>query len=148
MTPVADEPLPFWFEDGRPGARAADLDLAETYTGHRLPAALRKLLLVKNGGVSNYSAYQSGNRYYPLLPVFGVDPAAAAGSLMRAFDVRRSFGVPDGVVPFAGQGHAWWGLDYRADPSTPCVVFRQDEEHEVELVASCFEDLLKGLVEE
>jgi SMI1/KNR4 family protein SUKH-1 len=137
----------FWFSEGT-GATAADLDRAEKYVGHPIPQRLRALLEVKNGGVSVYSAFIDEDRYYPLLPLFGVDPEVAAGSLMRAFDVRAEFGVPDGVVPFAGQGNAWMGLDFRQSGLDPAVVYRDDIDREIEEVAKNFDAFIQGLVEE
>lgn len=141
-----NDPIPFWFPNGRPGATPSEIQAAEEYIGHSLPKELRSLLLQQNGGVSNYSSFATGPSMYPLLPFFGVDPRASAGTLMRAFDVRRAFGVPDGVIPFAGQGDCWWGLDYRSGEE-PVVVFRQDQEHAVEQVASSLKELLGGLIE-
>ena len=37
--------------------------------------------------------------------------------------VRESFGVPDGVLVFAAEGHSWLGLDYRESSECPSVVF-------------------------
>jgi SMI1-KNR4 cell-wall len=141
-----NDPIPFWFSNGRPGATPSEIDAAEQYIGHRLPQALRSLLLQQNGGVSNYSSFSVGNDLYPVLPFFGADSQASAGTLMRAFDVHRAFGAPDGVIPFAGQGDCWWGLDYRVGEE-PGIVFRADQDHPVVRVASSLENLLGGLIE-
>lgn len=148
MCPFDNEPIPFWFPNGRGGASEAELERAERYVGYRIPGALRDLLVIQDGGVSNYTAYKQGDRQFPLLPIFraGGDPATA--TLMRAYDVREAFGVPDGVIAFAGQGESWWGLDYRCDSDAPGVVFRLDLEHDVEPVATTFDGLLASLVEE
>ncbi|MBK6687700.1 MAG: SMI1/KNR4 family protein [Deltaproteobacteria bacterium] len=121
--------------------------MAERYVGQKLPRVLRDLLMERNGGVSNYAAFQSRGRYFPLLPFFSVEGTVASGSLMRAFDVRSAFGVPEHVVPFAGQGEAWWGLDYRLSTTEPAVVFRQDADHQVEQVAASFAEFMNGLTE-
>lgn len=146
MPRADDEGAPFWFAQ-RQGATAEELATAERYIGYTLPAPLRELLRQQNGGVSNFAAYENGALYYPLLPLFGVDPDAAAGTLMRAFDVRESFGVPAGVVVFAGMGHAWWGLDYRRSAESPTVVYRNSEDEPIQTVALTFEELIEGLVE-
>ena len=142
----SDEPLlPFWFGE-REGATAAELAAAEEYLGYRLPTALRELLQEQNGGVSNFAAYEKAGFYYPLLPLFGVDPNAGAGTLMRAFDVNETFEVPSGIVMFAGEGHAWWGLDYRRNADRPAIVYRNSEDEPIEEVTGSFEELLQGLV--
>ena len=141
-----ERPLPFWLTQTR-GATEAEVAAAEHYIGQALPARLRELLREQNGGVSNFAAYEQGESYYPLLPLFGVDPNASAGTLMRAFDVREAFGVPHGVIMFAGQGHAWWGLDYRHNPDRPAVVYRNSETEPIQAVARSFEECLRGLVE-
>lgn len=147
MAPTNEERLPFWFRGDGGGAQASQIEFAERYVKQRFPPLLRELLLLRDGGVSNYAAFQSPGRYFPLLPFFCVDGTAASGSFMRAYDVRSAFGVPENVVPFAGQGEAWWGLDYRTSTTDPAVVFRQDAEHEVEQVATSFLEFLNGLTE-
>ncbi len=148
MAPADDDRLPFWFMQKRGGATTDELAAAEQHVGHRLPDALRALLMQENGGVSNYAAYTKGDNYYPLLPIFGVDPQAGAGTLMRAHDVRDAFDVPAGVVVFAGQGNAWWGLDYRAAADRPAVVYRNDPGEPIERVADDFDEFLRGLTED
>lgn len=147
MAPV-DEAAPFWFGEPRPGATPSEVDFAEHHVGFRLPTALRQLLLTQNGGVSNYAAFVSGKECYPMLPMFRVGSKVADGTIMRAFDIGQSFGVPAGVVPFAGQGESWWGLDYRTNREVPAVVFLQDPDHEIEPVASTFDEFLGGLAED
>ncbi len=137
----------FWGADGRPGAQQHEIEAAENYVGFRLPDSLRALLREQNGGVSKYVAYENGTAYYPMMPIFSVDSQAAVGSIMRAFDVRESFGAPKDVVPFAGLGETWWGLDYRASSEHPSIVFRLDQEHDIETVAPSFDELLRALVE-
>ena len=146
MALLDDESLPFWFGENQ-GATREQLLAAEAYVGHVLPGALRSLLEQQNGGVSNFSAFEDEEAYYPLLPFFGVDADAGAGTLMRAYDVRDSFNVPDGVVVFAGQGNAWWGLDYRGGRDGPAVVYRNEPGEPVEHVADSFEVFLSGLTE-
>lgn len=136
----------FWFGSG-PGASEEDLSATEAYVGHRLPPLLRQLLLERDGGVSNFSAFEDGDEYFPLPPLFGVSSTAAADTISSAFRVGLHFGVPTGVVPFAGMGHSWMGLDYRQGDD-PSVVYRQEEETAVELVARTFEAFLAGLIEE
>lgn len=148
MESLENDPLPFWFDGKRPGATEEELNHAERYVGNDLPAKLRELLREQDGGVSNYAGYVKGELYLPFLPVFGVRAGPATGTIMRAFDVRNEFGVPQGVVPFAGQGHSWWGLDYRSDLRDPCVVFRGSEEEEIVVAAESFDEFVDGLIEE
>ncbi|MCA9675879.1 MAG: SMI1/KNR4 family protein [Kofleriaceae bacterium] len=145
MAPNEDE-LAFWFDERR-GATEAELDTAERYVGYVLPKPFRDLLRRQNGGVSNFAGYEVEGRYYPMLPILGVDPDAAAGTLMRAHDVRVHFGVPDGVVVIAAQGSAWWGLDYNTKRDCPSVVYRADEGVAPVEVALSFEAFLSHLTE-
>ena len=138
--------LPFWFEDDCLGATPAEIDAAERHIGFPLPAGLRELLLEKDGGVSNYAAYVRNGEEYPLLPFLGGSPHRGE-SLMLAADSCASSGIPAGIVPFALDGHSWWGLDYRTNPGEPTIVFSEDEEHDCELVARSFSEFLKGLIQ-
>lgn len=141
------EDLPFWFSERR-GATESELVAAERYVGHVLPRSLRELLMKRNGGVSNFAGCEVDDRYYSLLPFCGVDPDAGGGTLMRAHDLRDSFGVPDGVVVFAAQGSGWWGLDYRTNAHEPAVVYRDHDGLPVETVAQDFDEFLSRLTEE
>ena len=134
-------------EEPRPaGATLEEIAQTEGFIGHRLPAAFRDLLLIQNGGVSNYTDFERDGECYPLFPVFSADVRAGYGSLAAAFRVREAFDVPDDVVPFAGEGHAWLGLDYRAGAVEPSVVFFCSEDSGLEAIASSFHELLQGLV--
>lgn len=148
MALADDDPLPFWFGEEGAGATAEQLASAELYVGHALPEALRSLLMQRNGGISNYAAYENGNAEYSVLPFFGVDPDAAVGTLMRAHDVRHAFGVPDGVVVFAGMGNAWWGLDYRSTLERPSILFSGDAGEQIDTVAVDFDEFMRGLTED
>ena len=145
-------PLPSWFKGewstDRPGATPEEIAQAQVHIGHRLPEELCSLLLVQDGGVSNYEAFQDGDRYFPLLPFFAAGASVRADTLSQAFDTRELFELPAGIVVFAAQGHSWWGLDYRSGVPEPTVVFQLDEESDIEVVAPTFRDLLAGLVEE
>lgn len=136
----------FWdLEDSRePGATREEIDRTESIVGCLLPSELRELLMVRNGGLSNYDTFRGRGVEHPLLVMFSADPDGDFDSIVAAFDVRAEFGVPDGVVPFAGEGHSWWGLDYRVTGG-PGVVFKWND-NEVEAVASSFEAFLRGLV--
>lgn len=135
----------FWADD-RPGASVEELDSAEVAVGHVLPGGLRSLLMRCNGGVSQFSGAECNGEYFPMLPVLGVDANASFGTIMRACAVGDAFGVPDGVVVFAAQGEAWWGLDYR-EGELPAVVYRDSPAVEISHVAATFDALLQGLVE-
>jgi hypothetical protein len=139
----------FWDneESRQPGATQEQIAGTEAIIGYPLPDGLRELLLLRNGGLSNFSAFRRvGEDDYPLFPMFSADPCGDFDSLVSAFGVRGEFDVPDGVVPFSGQGRSWWGLDYRV-VNGPGVVFKWDEE-ELVLVASSFDGFLVGLVED
>ena len=141
-----DERLPFWFEGGR-GSSDRDLADAEAYVDRALPESFRELLRECDGGVSNYAGFEDGATYLPLLPILGVDSTAAIGTIQRAFDVRDTFGVPDGVVPFAAQGNAWWGFDYRSGGKAPSIVYSDEPGTGILEAAANFEAFVAGLVE-
>ena len=147
MEPADEGPLPFWFGDNRPAATEAQIDDCERHIGRSLPAELRRLLLVQDGGVSNFAGFEDGERYFPVFPIFGAGGATRTDTLMRAFDQRRVDGVPDGIIMIAGEGHSWLGLDYRVGVE-PAVVFRQTDEDLIEVVARTFAEFLAGLIEE
>jgi hypothetical protein len=136
----------FWIAPGE-GATDEQLDHAESTIGRVLPPALRRLLKIKNGGVSTYAAFVDRERYFPLLPLLGVDPRASTGSLTGAYAVRRDFAVPDDVIVFAAQGSALLGLCYPGASCVPSVVYRDDVDGDLETVAATFQDFLDGLVE-
>lgn len=137
----------FWFAPG-PGATDKQIDDTELLIGRALPTELRNLLKKRNGGVSIYTAFVEGNRYFPVLPFLAADPGAAAGSFTSAHAVRREFDVPDDVVVFAAQGNAWMGLGHAGPSSESKVVYRDDSDSEPEIVAPSFREFLDHLVEE
>jgi hypothetical protein len=147
MAPADSDSIPFWFSDNQPGAGVEALDRAERRFGIRLPTSLRELLREKDGGVSNFSGFKDGSRFYSMLPILSVDPAHSGENLFTADAVRAEYEVPKGVITFAAQGESWWGLDYRTNSTNPSIVFRLDFEHGIETVAGSFEEFLKGLVE-
>jgi hypothetical protein len=57
----ANDKLPFWFDSYVRGAAAEDIARAEEHIGWPLPEAYKRLLLEKDGGVSNYD-YRVGDR--------------------------------------------------------------------------------------
>lgn len=138
-----DAPLPFWFDDGSPahGASPSAIAAFENRSGTALPASFERLLLERDGGVSNYEAYHVGERYVPLPAIFSVDV------MTRALDAAHHFGTPKGVVAFASGAHAWLGLDYR-NSKDPAVVAQADDDAPIEPVAASFDEFLAGLVEE
>lgn len=142
MTPD-EEPLPFWFDDGSPakGASLTSISAFEEHIGKSLPASLKRLLLERDGGVSNYEAYHVGELYVPLPAFFSVD------TMTRSFDVARHFGTPEGVIAMASGAHDWIGLDYRTSDE-PAVVAQAHEDAPLERVAGSFDEFLAGLVEE
>lgn len=137
----------FWFAPGI-GATDKQIDQTELLIGRALPTELRALLKTRNGGVSVYTAFVQGDRYFSVLPFLAADPGAAAGSFTSAHAVRREFDVPDDVVVFAAQGNAWMGLRYAGPSSESDVVYRDDGGSEPEVVAPSFRDFLDHLVEE
>lgn len=142
---ATEEPLPFWFHRTAP-ASIQEIEATERHIGHQLPEEYRALLRLQNGGVSNYSGFRDGERYFPLPPLFGVG-AGAQDTLARAFDIGAMEGRPEGVVLFAAAEHIWLGLDYRVARG-PAVVFGNTDEDELKLVAPSFADFIRGLVEE
>jgi hypothetical protein len=141
-----DQPLPFWFE-GERGAADRDLEDAEAYVGRKLPGAFRLLLRECDGGISNYSGFEDGTTSLPMLPILGVDSTAAMGTIQRAFDVRASFDVPDGVIVFAAQGSAWWAFDYRSSDEVPSIVYCDEPGSGLRAAAVSFEVFVAGLIE-
>ncbi len=142
--------LPFWFTaewaETRRGATQREIDAAEAHLGRRLPAELRQLLLLQDGGVSNYVAYQVGDQYVPLLPFFGVG-TDRGDCLSRAFDARHLDEIPEEVIVIAAMGHSWLGLRYRDAGAEPELVQQSDEDSPIEVVAPTFREFVAGLVE-
>ncbi len=133
--------LPFWFDRERPGASLEQLEQFEMDAGQTLPGELKEALLLRDGGVSNYSAFRRGDSHVPIPTLFSVE------ELRQAEARREVFGTPRGIIAIASGGHEWLGLDYRHG-TVPKVVFQENEDSELEIVAESFEALLDGLVEE
>ncbi len=142
MTP-GEGPLPFWFDDGSPakGASAGSIAAFEEHTGKALPVSLKRLLLERDGGVSNYEAYHVDERCVPLPAFFSIE------TMTRSFDTAHHFGTPDGVIAVASGAHDWLGLDYRTSHK-PSVVFQEHEDAPLQWIANSFDDFLEGLGEE
>lgn len=140
-TPV--NPLPFWFDEGAavPGADAEALSELEAKVGQVLPKELYGLLLVRDGGVSNYGAFSRTGVRIPVPAFFSVEEIGAA------FRSSEFFGTPKGVLAIGGGAHEWLGLDYR-DGAEPSVVFQDHEEAPLEFVAHSFSEFLGGLQED
>jgi hypothetical protein len=138
---LEDLQFPFWVESGRPGASAMDIQHAEASLGRRLPVELTKALRLQDGGVSVYSGFRRDDYYVPMPAFFSVE------AILQAEARRSSFGTPDGVVAIASGAHEWLGLDYRASDE-PSVVFQESDDDDIETVATSFEELLAGLVED
>lgn len=132
---------PFWIDRDRAGASMDAIERLERDMGHALPHELVQALLLRDGGVSAYSSFQHGDVYVPLPAFFAVE------ELRQAWEQRDELGTPAGVVAIAAGGHEWMGLDYREGPD-PKVVFQEDEDSPLELVAESFEALLDGLAED
>ena len=98
MSDASAGPLPFWLTSDRRGATAAALAKAEAHFGKSLPAELRELLMLQDGGISNYEAYEDGDDYFPLLPFLGVG-RDRGDTIMDALAVRDTFGIPKQVIP-------------------------------------------------
>ena len=138
---LRDLVFPFWLDTERDGASREQIEQFEKEVGIKLPEEFRQALLLCDGGVSSYSAFQRGDYYVPIPPFFSVE------ALRRAEQNRDEFGTPERVVVIASGGHEWLGLDYRQG-SVPKVVFQEDEESPLEMVADSFEVLLEGLMED
>lgn len=147
MAPLEIE-IPFWFSERNPGASQSDLESTERHVGFQLPEKFKELLTQQNGGVSNFTAFDNGATYAPVLPILGASPEGGFGSMIGAFQVREDFEVPESIVVFAAQGESWLGFDYRERKDEPSVVFRMDFDREVEQVAASFDLFLDGLIEE
>lgn len=128
---------PEWIPNGREGASRARLHELEASLGVRLPAELRSLLELQDGGVLTRCVFVVGTESLLLPPILGADEMEAA-----ARD-RELWGVPPRVLTFASLGHTWWGLDY-ASPG-PSVLVQYAEDDEIETVAPSFSTLIREL---
>ncbi len=149
---MSKDPLTFWYADEwsppRAGATPEEVDQAEAHIGRKLPDELRALLLVEDGGVSNYEAFEDGDRYFPVLPFFCAGSTQRADTLAHAFDMRVYYPeIPTEIIVFAAAAHSWLGLDYGSGRKDPVVVFQLNEDSEIEFVADTFAAFLAGLVE-
>ncbi len=138
-------PESFWYEPEGQGASLPEIEATEAAIGHRLPDELRHLLLIQNGGVAAYASVASGRGVFPLLPFFGVGITTEVGTILGALSVAEVFGVPPNVVPFAGLGHSWWGLEYAQPGAGPRVVYRDHLDAGIEVVSETFGAMLAHL---
>ncbi|UJR83196.1 SMI1/KNR4 family protein [Sandaracinus amylolyticus] len=132
------------------GASEEDLLNAERVIGHPIPEDLRTILMIQDGGTCRYSWFDGPSRtHYVGLMFFGVAHKANAGSLIDAYEDRKSFGVPDDVVTIASEAHQMLALDYRVSPQNPSVVLVGDDgdyEHfDAIQLAGSFREFLEGL---
>lgn len=114
---------------------------AKEQLGVALPASLTRLLRERDGGVSNYLAYHVGETYASLPSFFGV------AEIISSFLAAGEFGTPQGVVAIGSSAHSWLGLDYRSAPE-PAVIYQEDEDSPIVVLATSFDGFLAGLVEE
>lgn len=143
MIPNIDEMIAdFWYESGPArGASAAELDLAEKRLGFELPAELRRLLAVRDGGVSNFGLFED----IVLAPFRGVAHGAGTGDLVALHLAGGVDTLPTGVVIFAADADAWFGLDYRENARAPSILhWSEYEDGPIELAGS-FRQFLMNL---
>ncbi len=143
MTITIDEKIAgFWHDSGRvEGASPEELDAAERQLGVRLPEELRRLLSIRDGGVPNFLLFGD----ILMTPIRGVANKAGTGHLV---DLHMRGGVetlPDGVVIFAADADAWFGLDYRANEECPSVLHWSEYEEEPVHLAPTFRAFLDNL---
>jgi hypothetical protein len=146
----------FWFRSNdttsdfgmpKPPATTADLAGTEAHIGYRLPEELRELLMIQDGGVSQYSFAVDGGRCYPVPAILRAN-GTGFGTIRGAYDFGDDGRVPAGVVVIATGGHDWLGLDYRKRADRPSVVYQEDEDAEIEEVAESFAQFLGMLSED
>jgi hypothetical protein len=78
----------------------------------RCPPEIRELLSRQDGGPPNYCVV--ANVLVP--PYAGVGNSARYGLIAELKHLK-------GIVVFASDGNAWFGLDYRTNPTCPSVVY-------------------------
>lgn len=130
----------FWFPESA-GATRDQLARLEMTLGVVLPAEYRDLMTEQDGGTSQFSGIAIGEEYFPLPSFLSVD------LVLEAHARRTYWGTPEGVVVIGTGAHDWLGLDYRAG-TPPSVVYQEDEDAELELVATTFLELLEHLSED
>ncbi len=139
----------------------AELRRTEKVLGVRLPAAYVEVLKFRNGGSLHRKRIVPAQRptrdwgsaaQYELESIAGIHPTHWDSLTSYLVTARTEWDLPEGLVPFAGDGHYWVCLDYRTcgprgEPSvthtltsdTPGKAPREF------LVAKSFDALISGL---
>ena len=132
----------FWCPLGYvPGASPEELDEAERRIGFCLPSDLRRLLGLRDGGVSNYDLI--GDLLFA--PVRGVANRAGTGDIAELYLLGGVNELPSKTVIFAADANAWFALDYRISPKEPSVLHWSEYQETVVQLAPTFREFLEKL---
>jgi hypothetical protein len=143
MTVNIDEKIArFWYESRAvAGASREELDAAEQRMGIKLPVELRTLLSIRDGGTPHFILFGD-----ILLGSFrGVSNKAGTGNIVDLYLRGGVETLPPGVVIFAADADAWFGLDYRANKECPTVLHWSEYEEEPVQLAPTFRAFLENL---
>jgi hypothetical protein len=143
MTISIDEKIAkFWYDSGAvAGASREELDAAEQRIGLKLPVELRRLLGIRDGGNPHFDLFGD-----ILLGSFrGVANKAGTGNLVDLYLKGGVETLPPGVVIFAADADAWFGLDYRTNKESPSVLHWSEYEGEPVQLAPTFRAFLENL---
>jgi hypothetical protein len=178
MKPI---PLDFWAQPDDddlplplPPFTDEDLRAAEARLGLRLPESLVRLLRTQNGGYPNYFMYavyrppKSFDDYMEIRELWGISAKPLSYGALDNYEVDFMFGGEDPdeemrqwrkhlgderrIIPFCGDGHSYFSLDYRGigDAEEPPVIIMYVEAEEFcwEVIAESFEEVFDHLEKE
>jgi hypothetical protein len=111
---------------------------AEKKIGFKLPSDYIALLKTQNGGYIRYGLPDSVHSM-----IYGIGPDFPSITDFDWEDARECVSMElDGLVPFDGDGHWHLCIDYRNDPSAPCVSYVDVECDSESKIADSFGDYL------
>jgi hypothetical protein len=132
----------FWHDSGPvPGVSSRELDEAEDRLGFKLPAELRTLLQLRNGGIARYDLVGE----ILLAPLRGIGPTAKTGDLVELYLRGGVDNLPKNAVVFAADSDAWFALDYGKSRDNPSVLHWSEYQSEPVQLAPTFRDFLDEL---
>ena len=104
----------------------ADVVAAENRLNVKFPPAYVNMVLEQNGGMIVRNAFPAPDHPNFTEPFVEVDYIYGIGSNTGLFDsvyFQQEWGLPDGLLLFNGDGHAWLAFDYRKVAVDPPIVY-------------------------
>lgn len=127
--------------------KKSDIIAAEKLFGVKLPEEYINILKQQNGGEIIYDAFPTSfptswddtSGYIDHILGIGEE-----GILETPYYIKE-WEMPNNIILFSGDGHAWLAFDYRNTTENPAVIYIDNDSNQVLKVANSFKEFLDSL---